>query len=117
MPNLCQELFADEGIPDTAENGHQEPILRICMDFTLNILMVSLCSWDCNLLFGWILIFRIAVHQYFIKVRYCNRVAIVEVQRQEADYFFQTPIADNIGSCADDDATPRGKLSFWTGDV
>jgi hypothetical protein len=62
MPNLCLELFADEGIPDTAENGHQEPILRICMDFTLNILMVSLCSWDCNLLFGWILIFRIAVH-------------------------------------------------------
>jgi hypothetical protein len=43
MLNLSLELVADEDSPDSAENGHQEAILQICMDFTLNILMVSLC--------------------------------------------------------------------------
>ena len=37
--------------------------------------------------------------------------------QQEVDYSFQTPIGDNIGSCADDDATLTGRLSFSTDDA
>jgi hypothetical protein len=37
--------------------------------------------------------------------------------QQEVDYSFPTPIGDNIGSCADDDATLTGRLSFSTDDA
>jgi hypothetical protein len=36
---------------------------------------------------------------------------------QEVDYSYLTPIGDNIGSCADDDATLTGRLSFSTDDA